>query len=316
MRHNKDILWKGLLEWVFDDLLRFIFPEADRVFDLKAPLTFMDKELARLCPEPGGEHTVRFVDKLVKVELNKKPAASALFHLEVQGQTKPNERPLFGERMFQYFNLIFSQYRQPLASVAIFTGRDGHLLSAGYSYSFMDTKLPYSYKMINIADYSAGELIASENPFAYVLLTAKLGWIQGKHREQRWLEQKLLIFQKLFDQGLFERRNLQAIVIFMEHYLPFKNKEIIRTFREQVDQITGKKNTMDIFEQVAEWQKQDLLEEGRQEGRQEGLLKGQEQSIQVLALLSTSEFSVEKIASMAEVSIDFVEKIKAGLSSK
>ncbi len=116
--------------------------------------------------------------------------------------------------------------------------------------------------------------------------------------------------------GLFEQRKLQAIVIFMEHYLPFKNEKIIRTFREHVDQITGKKNTMDIFEQVAEWQKQDLLEEGRNVGREEGLLKGQEQSIQVLALLSTTEFSVEKIASMAEVSIDFVEKIKAELPVK
>jgi len=27
MRHNKDILWKGVLEWVFDDLLRFISPD-------------------------------------------------------------------------------------------------------------------------------------------------------------------------------------------------------------------------------------------------------------------------------------------------
>jgi len=314
MRHNKDILWKGLLEWVFDDLLRFMFSEADQVFDLKAPLTFMDKELARLCPEPGGEHTVRFVDKLVKIELNKKPAASALFHLEIQGQTKPKERPFFGERMFHYFNLIFSQYRQPLASVAIFTGRDGHLLSGGYSYSFMETRLPYSYKTMNIGDYSEKELIGSENPFAYVLLTAKLGWLRGKNREWQWLEKKLLIIQKLFEKGLFEQRKLQAIVIFMEHYLPFKNKKIIRTFREQVDQITGKKNTMDIFEQVAEWQKQDLLEEGMNRGRQAGLLEGRGEFVRYL--LSSTKYSAEKIASLAEVSVDFVEKIKAELPAK
>jgi predicted transposase YdaD len=314
MGHNRDILWKGLLEWVFDDLLRFLFPEADQVFDLQAPLSFMDKELARLCPEPGGEHTVRFVDKLVKVELKKKPGGSALFHLEVQGRTKAKDRPFFGERMFHYFNLIFAQYRQPLAAVAIFTGGDGHLLPGGYSYSFMDTRIPYSYKTMNIADYSDEELIASGNPFSYVLLTAKLGWIQGKSREQRWLERKVLIFKKLFEQGLFEQRKLQAILIFMEHYLPFKSKKIIRNFREQVDQITGKKNTMDIFEQVAEWQKQDLREEGRNMGLQEGLLKGQEQSVR--NLLSNTKFSVEKIASLVEVPVDFVEKIKAELSAK
>jgi predicted transposase YdaD len=155
-----------------------------------------------------------------------------------------------------------------------------------------------------------------------VLLTAKLGWKQGKSREQQWLEKKLLIFQKLFAKGLFEQRKLQAIVIFMEHYLPFKNQKIIRNFREQVDQITGKKNTMDIFEQVAEWQKQDLREEGRntgrqeglQKGHQEGLLKGQEQSVR--NLLSNTEFSVEKIASLVEVPVAFVEKMKAGQAAK
>jgi flagellar biosynthesis/type III secretory pathway protein FliH len=87
---------------------------------------------------------------------------------------------------------------------------------------------------------------------------------------------------------------------------------------------------MDIFEQVAEWQKQDLREEGRnlgiqeglreglqeglQKGLQEGLLKGQEQSVR--NLLSNTGFSVEKIASLVEVSIDFVEKIKADLAAK
>jgi flagellar biosynthesis/type III secretory pathway protein FliH len=75
---------------------------------------------------------------------------------------------------------------------------------------------------------------------------------------------------------------------------------------------------MDIFEQVAEWQKQDLLEEGRnkglQEGLQEGLEKGQEQSVR--KLLSNTEFSVEKIASMLEVPVALVEKIRLETSTK
>jgi len=50
MRHNKDILWKGLLEWVFDDLLRFIFPDADKVFDLKKGFSFLDDVFGQLCP--------------------------------------------------------------------------------------------------------------------------------------------------------------------------------------------------------------------------------------------------------------------------
>jgi hypothetical protein len=33
LRRKNDILWKGMLEEVFDDLLRFVFPRADRIFE-------------------------------------------------------------------------------------------------------------------------------------------------------------------------------------------------------------------------------------------------------------------------------------------
>ena len=66
MQHNRDILWKGLLEWVFDDLLRFVFPEADKEFDMQRGFTYLDKELAELYPEPEREIDIRRVDKLVK----------------------------------------------------------------------------------------------------------------------------------------------------------------------------------------------------------------------------------------------------------
>jgi len=35
MRRKNDQLWKGMIEEVFDDLLRFIFPVADQVFDMQ-----------------------------------------------------------------------------------------------------------------------------------------------------------------------------------------------------------------------------------------------------------------------------------------
>ena len=67
MQHNKDILWKGVLQWVLDDLLRFVFPNADQVFDFQKKISYLDKELAELNPGPGKETDVRYVDNLVKV---------------------------------------------------------------------------------------------------------------------------------------------------------------------------------------------------------------------------------------------------------
>ena len=300
MWHNKDILWKGLLEWVFDDLLRFVFPEAEQVFDWSVPGVFMDKEFERLCPEPKDGTTIRVVDKLAKVKLRKRGKKYALIHVEAQGQTKKKGRSEFGKRMLQYYMLISSKHPLPLSSIAIFTGGDGHLFPESYTYSFLNTRLPFQYNTINIRDHSDEKLGSSENPFAWVMLIAKQALLRGKNRDYRLLEKKWIIFKKLYYKGLFEDRKLQAILLFMDRYVPFEDPEISRTFRERMDSLTGKKNTMDIFEQVAEMK----IEEAKLEGQKEA------KDAVIRNLLETSEFSDEKIASVAEVSVNVVAAIR------
>lgn len=140
----------------------------------------------------------------------------------------------------------------------------------------------------------------SDNPFAWVVLAAKKALLQGKDLDNKLLKGKLLIFRKLYAGGVFEKQKLQAIFAFLNNYLRFEDPEFNRKFRDEVDKITDKKNTMDIFEIVAEWR----LEEAREEGLKEGLEKA------VKALLANTEFSVDKIASEVGVPVSFVENIK------
>lgn len=42
-----DVLWKGMLEEVGEDLLRFVFPDADRDLDLERGIQFLDKGATR-----------------------------------------------------------------------------------------------------------------------------------------------------------------------------------------------------------------------------------------------------------------------------
>lgn len=112
---------EGVLEWVFEDLVRFVYPASDELIDWKAPVVFMDKELAALVPGPTDEMTVRVVDKLVKVRL-KKRKAGAYVHVEVQCRTEKQQRRAFGERMFHYFRLVRGKYTGPLAAIAIYCG--------------------------------------------------------------------------------------------------------------------------------------------------------------------------------------------------
>jgi hypothetical protein len=102
MKHRKsDILWKTIIEEVFADLLRFIYPDADQKYDMDRGFEFLDKELAELHMEPDEEKDSRFADKLVKVYRRDGVEQWLLLHIEVQGDT--SDRDAFAERMFTYF---------------------------------------------------------------------------------------------------------------------------------------------------------------------------------------------------------------------
>jgi predicted transposase YdaD len=296
----------GLLECVCDDLLRFVFPEADQVFDMQKEFRFLDKELAEMYPEPEKKTDTRYVDKLVKVYRRDGREEWVLIHLEVQADTKAKDRPLFPERMFRYFYRIFDRYRRPVTAIAIFTGRDGKKLSNTFGYDFLNTRLLYQYNTIRILDFSDEDLAKSKNPFALVVMVAKQALLKGKDLDKKLLEGKLFIFRKLYQGDLFGKRKMQAILTFLDNYVQFEKPENNRKFRREVDKYTGKKNTMDIFEQVAEMK--------RQEGIQEGLQKGVEKSVR--ALLANTEFSVEKIASLVEVPITLVKKLSKEVRAK
>src|SRR5882672_4367393 len=143
MRHNRDILWKGIIEEVFDDLLRFIWPEADRIFDMNRKFGFLDKELSALYPEPQKAAGVRFVDKLVQVYRLGGGTEWLLVHLEVQ---ETNEKG-FPERMFRYYYRIFDKERRPVTAVAIFTGADGHKIPDEYSQHCLGSEVRYKYNV-------------------------------------------------------------------------------------------------------------------------------------------------------------------------
>jgi predicted transposase YdaD len=257
--------------------------------------------LAELYPQPEKQTDVRRVDKLVKAFRKDGHEEWVLIHIEVQGDTKAKDRPIFPERMFRYFYRCFDRYRKPVAAIAIFTGPDARQMPSTYKYLFMNTRLEYQYNTICILDFTDKELGESENPFAWVVLAAKKALLKGKNLDNKLLAGKLFIFRKLYENGVFEKQKLQAILVFLKNYIRFENPETYRIFEAKVDNITGKKNTMDIFEQVAEWKLEDAREEWVNKS--------------VQSLLTKTDFSVEKIASVLDVPVSTVEKIQSELKS-
>jgi DNA-dependent RNA polymerase auxiliary subunit epsilon len=294
MQH-RDVLWKGVLQWVLDDLLKFVFPNADEVFDFGKKFVYLDKELAALEPAQGTKTDTRFVDKLVKVFRKDEGEEWVLVHVEVQDKTKPEDRPHFPERMFRYYYRCFDRHRKPVVAIAIFCGPDGKLLAGSYKYEFMNTRLQYDFNTLCILDYSDEELASSKNPFAWVVLTAKKALLKGKDVDRKLLDGKLVVFRKLYENGVFEKSKLQGILKFLDHYIVFEKRETIRTFEQQVDKITRKKHTMDILNEIYVEKKSKTV---------------------VRNLLTKTSFSIEEIAALAEVPIDFVKRVKRNLRKR
>lgn len=119
LRKKNDILLKAAFEETFVYLLRFIFPNADQLFDFsKAPI-FMDKELRELFPELEKKGGTRQADLLAKVYLLDGSEQWILVHVEIQGQYNNN----FPKRMYLYFYRIYDRYGIGITALAVFTGK-------------------------------------------------------------------------------------------------------------------------------------------------------------------------------------------------
>jgi hypothetical protein len=302
MRHNDDILWKVVLEEVFDDFLRFIYPDAESVYDLERGFEFLDKELAEMYPEPEKEKDTRFADKLVKVYHRDGGEEWVLLHIEIQGDTSKWRE--FPERMFRYFYRILDRHRRPVSAVAVFTGLHGKMMPDHYRYTQRDTQLLYQYRTISILDYKDEELEKSDNPFAQVVLASKVALFEGRIPESELLDQKVFIASRLLRRG-FSKRKVQAIFTFLEGCILFEDPKMNRTFRERI-QSQDKDNIMGIEEYL------------KSVGREEGIALGDEKrSRQVVEqLLREGTYSNEKIADLVGVTVDFVQKVKASLNGK
>ena len=74
-----------------------------------------------------------------------------------------------------------------------------------------------------------------------------------------------------------------------------ENRETNRIFEKQIDKITGKKNTMDILTELYVEDKNRVF---------------------VRNLLTKTTHSIDEIAALAEVSVDFVKEVKKKLRKK
>ena len=120
--------------------------------------------------------------------------------------------------------------------------------------------------------------------------------------DEKLLERKAEIGEDLTRKG-FSRKRVWAMFRFLENIILFEDEEKNRISRERI-QLHDKNNVMGIEEFVRQ--------EGFEIGLEEGMEKGEQKAktAMVRNLLAKTEFSDEKIASLANVTVEFVEVVR------
>ena len=305
-----DALWKGILEDLFDDFLKFYFPESVDLFDFNRKFVFLDKELEQLFPQQQDDFSPKYVDKLVKVFTKKGKEEWILIHIEVQGSRDKT----FAKRMFTYRYRILDKYDKPITSLAILTDNRKSYKPNVYVYNFMGNELYYKFNVYKILDANEKELKQSNNPFAVVVRVVQTALKKGKLPDEKLFELKIELVRELLKKN-FTKEKIRTLLRFLKLYIRFENKELNDTFEQKLDEINNRNTTMGLEEFVLDRERRVGRKEGLEQGREEGMsIKEIEDKTNFTKnLLTQTDFSEEKIASLVGVDVEFVKEVKSSL---
>jgi hypothetical protein len=136
-----------------------------------------------------------------------------------------------------------------------------------------------------------------------VVLTALIAIKKGKLSEEELLQEKVGLLRLLLSKG-FSREKISSVFTFLNLYIRFKKEATKEAFEKKLEELLDKpKETMGIVEFV--------IERERRVGEKKGLEAANLTFVK--SLIEQTDFSDEKIASLASVTLAFVEKVRTGL---
>lgn len=304
-----DLLWKSILEQTFAHFLRFFFSDADDVFDLSRPFDYLDKEFETLFPpEPNGKG-VRFVDKLVKVQLKDGGKKYVLCHIEVQSSKGKGD---LAERMFHYYYKVYDKYKVPITAIAILTDDNRNYRPSSYINEFMGTSIHYNFNCYKILDQVECSLRDDSNPFAVVVLTTLLAIKNKKVSDEKLKDIKHDLYDQMLIRNM-DKSTRQSLYDFLAYYVSFQNPENFYIFEREVENKLGRSNIMGTQEYLLDKAKKEGIAKGRLEERAKLKVEKQkaehEKAIAVALEFKKMGLPIADIAKGTGLSIEEVEKL-------
>ena len=298
-----DTLWKGILEDLFDDFLRFFYLNADDIFDMSRGFDFLDKELEDLFPQPEEEH-VRYVDKLIKVWLQNGQEEWILVHIEVQGQSEK----VFSERMFTYYYRIRDKYQRKITAWAILTDKNKSFHPSSFEESFLGTTTVYQFNLYKIIHQNEAALRLSDNPFSIVVLTVLLALKKSKSNELELIDLKMDLVKHLIRKSI-SKEKIRALMNFLKHYVRFNNENTL-IFEQKLEHFTGKTYPMGIEQLLLHKAESKGEKKGERKGERKGEKRGDEKRLlDVVRNARLNGLSLDVIANIVNLSVEQVKTI-------
>ncbi len=256
---TRDILWKGIIEDLFDDFLRYFFPDFSKKVNFRKKFEFLDKELDALMPE--AEAGKRYADKLVKVFTKGGKVHFILLHVEVQGYKDLT----FAKRMFDYFYRIRDRWKADVTALALYTDEDKNYLPTEYVYEFEGTRNVYSFNTFKLLYKTAQELEIPDNPFSIVMKVAHKALQKQLLTDAEQIVWKTELVRELYQAGYLKPK-IRNILNFIRYYVSFESKQSIKKLEAQIQPITKQRTHMGIEQAI----KEAIIESAKAEAKAEG----------------------------------------------
>ncbi len=260
-----DSAWKAVIDRFTEDFFALLFPAIHRGIDWRVAPESLESELLALAPSAQSPKGV--VDRLIKLRRLSGEECWVLVHVEVQAQRDAT----FAERMFRYHYRIFDRYDQVPVSVAVLADESSTWRPADYEHGQWGCELKLAFPTIKLLDLDPGELEASDNPFAAVVM-AHLKTQQTRRLPEQRARWKLHVARLLFRRW-WDRDDILELYRFLDGLMALPEALEIQ-HRATV--------TRELKEQgmphLTYWERQGL-EKGKQEGLKQGEAKGKRDAV-------------------------------------
>ena len=224
MTHKQVRLWNRLLEDLFEDMLRFIYPSPEEDLDMKRGFEFMVEQI-----EKGVDPEEDYSDDMVRTVVKAFGPGGEENWLFVYGKGVGGEN--LAEQMFLHISIVGIRCKRWIRPWVIFLD-----IGEGRDYSrWTDSAKPerIRYDVFRVSDQSDDVLAASDNPFALAVLAAKKGLLKDKVTEEELLEQKLYVAKVLLGKEAWLPAKVDKLMAFLKGYIVLEDK-MEKVFEERI----------------------------------------------------------------------------------